>query len=447
MGRRCAAGLLVLGALLVFVGFPPAARAEGSGLWEAELRQGFKQAVRTSTRDLFSRPRLSWDRGPVLATRNKALAIHVGYEGQFDAVWYGGADDDVQAAAGANWNSGFETRRSRVVYEMFLLRHFYVRARYGWGSFDVLSFQDLFLEWSGLQDLPGDGWPVLQVGQIKEAMTIDWMSSALRTTFAERAMFTTSIVPNRNVGIRVNGTSAGKRLTYQLGTYLEDVVELSERSKHNGESVTGRITALPWAPKDRPDHLLHVGLSASWRWDLDTYRASARPESWIGPPIVDTGEYPADGASVVAGEVFHQRGRLSFTAEGAWTHVRAPGGGTLDYWGCYGQASYFLTPGHLTYQRTLGCYGRVLPERMLFCPAKAGFGDLEIAARWSFLDLTDGPSPGGRVWNATLGLNWYARDNVRVTFNYIHSDVTEAYGVAGADGTMDTLLVRLSYDL
>jgi len=445
MGRRWI--LLALGACLGAMAFGRLARAEASGMWEAEFRAGFDGAVRQSVRDVFSRPRFGWDRGPVMWTRTKALAVHVGYEGQFDAVWYGRMDEAVEAAAGARWTSGFERRRSRVAVEVFFLRHWFLRARYGWGNFDVLSFQDLYLEWSGLTRRPGSWWPVLRIGQVKEPMTLDWMNSALRTTFAERAMFTTSIVPNRSVGVRAHGIGPGKRFTYQVGTYLVDVTELSEQSHRNGEAVTGRITALPWAPKDRPDHLLHVGLAASYRWDLDTYRAKAKPESWVGPAIVDTGKYAAEGATVVSGELFLQRGRLSFTAEGAWTAVRLPDGPTVGYWGAYGQVSCFLTAGHIPYNRTLGCYGRVQPERTIFCPARSGLGDVELAARWSILDLTDGPDPGGRAWNVTLALNWYARDNLRVYLNYVYSDVADAYGAPGADGTMSTLLVRLGYDL
>jgi len=445
MGRRSAA--LVLGVGLALGVSGRVSRAEGSGLWEAEQRLGFKQALRQSVGDVLHEPRLSWQRGPVLSTRRKALVVHVGYEGQFDAVWYGAMDEAVETAAGASWQSGFEVRRSRIALETFFLRDWYVRARYGVGSFRDFTFQDLFVEWSGLTRLPGDWWPLLRAGQVKEPMTIDWMTNGLRTTFAERAMFVNAILPLRNPGVCAHGVGAGKRVTYELGAYLVNAASLSDRRDGDGEAVTGRITALPWAPADRPNHLLHVGLAASWRWDVGEHRARAKPGSWVGPDIVDTGSLATDSVTVVAAELFHQQDRLSFAAEGAWTRVNLAGGGSLDYWGCYGQVSWFLTAGHLTYNRTFGCLGRVMPSREVFCPARRGYGDLELAARWSILDLDAGPSPGGRAWNALLGLNWYARDNLRVTCNYVFSHVTDAYGVHGADGTMSTLLVRLGYDL
>ncbi len=449
MRQRLAAISLVfaLGALLASGAWIRSASAQESGLWEAEMRASLGTAARQSLHDVFSRPRLYWKRGPVFETGRKAMAVHLGYEGQFDAAWYGDMAEAVDVAADARWTSGAIVRRSRVLLEIFFLHDTFIRVRYGHAGFANPIFQDLFLEWSGMTRLPGDWWPVIRVGQVKEAMTIDWMNSAFSTTFLERAMFTTSIVPNRSPGIRIQGVGPSKRVTYQLGGYLVNAAKLSEYREDSGRSVTGRVTCLPWAPAGRPNHLLHVGLSASWRFDVETYKLGSKPESWVGPQIVATGEFAADSSRVLAGEFFYQRDRLSLTAEGGWTRVNQPEGDAIDFWGAYGQVSYFLTPGHIPYNRKLGCYGRVRPKRSIFCPAKPGFGEWELAARYSILDLEDGPFPGGRLWDVTLGLNWYARDNIRVSCNYIYSDVRSAYGVPGADGTMNTLVARLSYDL
>ena len=273
MWQRSAASLLVLAlTVLLAIGvWSRGAWAEESGLWEAELRAGFATADRQSIHDVFSEPRLSWDRGPVFQTDRKALAVHVGYEGQFDAAWYGGMEEAVEEAAGAKWISGAIVRRSRILLEVFFLHDTFTRVRYGRGGFANPIFQDAFLEWSGLTRLPGDWWPVLRVGQVKEPMTLDWMNSSFRITFLERARFTTSIVPNRSPGIRVDGVGPGKRVTYQLGAYLVNAASLSDYEEQSGQAVTGRITCLPWAPADRPNHLLHVGLSASWRFDVENY--------------------------------------------------------------------------------------------------------------------------------------------------------------------------------
>jgi phosphate-selective porin OprO/OprP len=50
---------------------------------------------------------------------------------------------------------------------------------------------------------------------------------------------------------------------------------------------------------------------------------------------------------------------------------------------------------------------------------KAGWGLWEIAARYSYVDLTDGFIRGGIMGDLGLALNWYPRMHVRVMFNYI----------------------------
>ncbi len=446
MVRRAA----FLGLLLVLAGagLGPAAHADESGAWEAEHRGNIRERLSESVQDLLSgRPRTYWDRGLSLETPKRSLAVHVGYEGQFDAIWYGGMESAVETAVANKWTSGIEARRSRLKVEGFVLRDWFFRARYGWSGLGRPVFQDLFVEWAGLKNMWRDRAPAVRVGQVKEPITMDWMNGALRTTFAERAMFTTSLVPNRNPGVRIHGTGFKERLTYQAGVFSVNAGSLNEVDEGSGTSFTARLTGLPWAPARHPQHLLHVGLSTSWRDSVGDLRYRSTPESWRGPAVVDTGTFAADRTRTVAGELFLQRGRFSLLAEGAWTQVQLPGGGTCDYWGAYAHASYFLTSPGVAFNRTFGTLGRVRPKCTVFCKAKSGLGALEIAARYSTLDLGNGPFPGGTARNVTLGLNWYARDNLRVVFNYIHTDVEDAHGVAGADGTMNTLVLRFEYDL
>lgn len=447
MGRRPIPLALLVALLAVALARP--AHAEEAGVWEYERRTNLRQQLSDSIQDIFTgTPRLYWDRGIVLETEKKALGIHVGYEGQFDAAWYGGMERAVEEAAGAKWVSGFGVRRSRISFEGFVLKHWYFRARYGWtGAFDEFVFQDLFVEWSGLTELEGEWWPVLRLGQVKEAMTIDWMNSPFRSTFAERAMFTTSIVPNRNPGLRLHGTGFGKRLTYQVGTYAVNAAGLNEQKIGAGESVTARLTGLPWAPEKHPNRLLHLGVSASYRFHPKDLRLASTPESAVGPEVVDTGDIPVDSGRVFAGELFFQWDRFSFMTEGALTQLDLAEGGTTEYWGWYAQVSCFLTPNHIPFNRSLGVFGRVRPKGMIFNREKPGWGAWEVAARFSILDLDNDPYPGGMAWNVTLGLNWYARDNMRFLVNYVYTNVTDAYGVPNADGTMNTLLARFAYDL
>lgn len=45
----------------------------------------------------------------------------------------------------------------------------------------------------------------------------------------------------------------------------------------------------------------------------------------------------------------------------------------------------------------------------------------DLAARWSYLDLSDAAIRGGQMENVTFGLNWYVNAYCKCVFNYVHS--------------------------
>jgi phosphate-selective porin len=423
-----------------------AAHADETSAWEQTTRDGMFQTLSDTFADLRRPPRVYWDRGLTLETEQKALAIHTGIELQNDSTWYGGMDAAVEAAAGDQWISGNIWRRVRPTVEGFYLRYWYFRVRLWFSSEDQFTLADAFIQWSGLVDRAGKEWvPTIRVGQVKEPMTIDWMNGAKWTMFGERAMFTETLVPNRTPGIRMQGTGWNKRLAYQAGVFAVNE-SLNPFGNGEGESVTARLTGLPWVDRRSDKRLLHLGISSSWRQNVGSVEFSARPETWLGPNVVDTGSYDADRYRSHAIEAFFQHERFAAIFEGAATHVTLHDGTQIDYRGWYAAASYFLTGPGIEFNRTLGVFGRVRPKRPAIAPS-VGAGALELTARYSFIDLDDGPFPGGRANGLTFGINWYPRDNMKVTLNYTFTDVTNAYGVKGANGTLNSLLLRLQYDL
>jgi len=87
--------------------------------------------------------------------------------------------------------------------------------------------------------------------------------------------------------------------------------------------------------------------------------------------------------------------------------------------GYYVQASWFLTGESRPYKQSAGCFDRVRPKK----PLGEGAGAFELAARYSFIDLTEGN--GGKMNDYVLGLNWYANNNARVMVNFVYADAEE----------------------
>ncbi|MHC5010735.1 MAG: OprO/OprP family phosphate-selective porin [Planctomycetota bacterium] len=390
--------------------------------------------------------RIYWKRGPYYAGPGGQFTLHLGAEVQFDAIAYSDMDAEVEAAAGGTWDSGVQLRRSRVFLEG-AFHDAYFRVRYNVAPGEGTSFQDLFFEWTGPNNWTDGRFPKIRVGQTMEPVGLEVVTGALWTTFLERAMVVNALAPRRNAGVLLYGNAARDRVSWSLGGYLVNEDRLSDFETGEGGAVTGRIAWRPWAPPGRDCCLLHLGLSGSARFDVEQVRYQARPETHLGPEIVDTGDLAADDVVLAGGEVAWLRDRLSLQGELLLAHVSRPAGPALDYWGGYASISYFLTPPCRNYRRERANFGRVTPvsDSIAFrgrCP-----GAWEIAGRCSYLDLDDADVDAGRVLNLTAGLNWYPTAHARVMLNYIYSIVDDAYGVAGADGTMSTVGLRLQFDL
>jgi phosphate-selective porin OprO/OprP len=132
-------------------------------------------------------------------------------------------------------------------------------------------------------------------------------------------------------------------------------------------------------------------------------------------------------------------GSFSAQAEFTGSYVHRPGSGSgvarggrdPFFFGGYGFVSYFLTGERRNYELGKGRFGRVSPLAN-FNPARGDWGAWEVAARFSYLDLTDRDIRGGEQWDVTAGLNWYLFPNLRFMLNYVHFDVNDRQTTPGA---------------
>jgi phosphate-selective porin OprO/OprP len=121
-------------------------------------------------------------------------------------------------------------------------------------------------------------------------------------------------------------------------------------------------------------------------------------------------------------------------------------GPRLAFSGAYAQAGYFLTGETRPYNRAAGTFGRVVPIAA-FGPC--GQGAWEVAARWSYIDLNDENIQGGKLNDATVGLNWYLNRYTKFQFNYIHAFLDSSSAENGPivdDSNADIIAFRAQLD-
>ena len=106
------------------------------------------------------------------------------------------------------------------------------------------------------------------------------------------------------------------------------------------------------------------------------------------------------------------QGPYSLQAEYIVTKVEREGGfSDARFNGWYVFASWLVTGETRPWLSEIGNSGQIIPNHKL--------GAVELALRYSSIDLTDNDILGGKERNLTLGLNWYAHQQVRLMVNYI----------------------------
>jgi phosphate-selective porin OprO/OprP len=273
-------------------------------------------------------------------------------------------------------------------------------------------------------------------GQHGEPFSLEEKTSSLAMTFMERAL-PNALVPGNNVGVSIFRT--GKRWSLNAGLFGEDLQSAKDVAEQ-GFGVSGRFVFRPESPGEK---LYHVGGSFSYRLvrgdDPVFYRA--RPESGLTDVrYVNTGEvFGVDSVTKGGAEAALFKGPLSVQGEYMAAYVqRESPYDNLFFHGWYAYVSWFVTGQSRRYFPREGIFG--------YPNITSKYGALELAARYSMLDLTDGSVSGGKERNMTLGINWYVSPKARLMANYILvfcDENADDNGAVLADDSPQIFMLRL----
>lgn len=366
--------------------------------------------------------RVYWERGLNYTVMQR---VHIGHEDIFvfdrDARLTGRIGAKIGVDVAGYFEDGtipelgtrFGLRRA-LFYTTGEFRFFYpVLFKFDLGGVgDELYFSDFYF-W--VRDLPYVG--TVKFGQFDAPMSLEALSGSTYSTFMEYGAAVEAFAPGLKVGIQIADHRQDQRATWAVGIFTDgqqpDVGDASDSVLR----FTWRATWLPIVPQAVGETLIHLGASASSVLSSgDRIRYNSRPESYLAPDLVDTGDLDTDDAYPYGIEFAAKRGSatLQFEYLGSLLDTNDFGRAYLD--GLYLSGSYFLTGEQRPYDRTVGRMGALVPTHDLD-PWEGTWGAWEIAARASWLDLTDEQIRGGRMVIFTGGINWYWNRYVRIVFN------------------------------
>ena len=328
---------------------------------------------------------------------------------------------------------GAEFRRARLGMKGKIAKDFGYKAEIDFAN-EGVAFKDVYVNYTGIDGVE------IKAGSFKPAQGLEEMTSANYLTFIERSAPTSAFMPGEIIGLGASGH--GENWSVAGGVFNDDAGVQSTADE--ALSVTGRLT---FAPINDEDSTLHLGGSAAYREPdsaTDTFDFDAKAENAVqSADSVSALITTANSATIYGAEIAGVFGPIS--AQGEYFHVGVDNnaGADSDLSGGYAQAAWTLTGERRPYKAGKGSFGRIVPDRPLD-PSNGDWGAVELAARYSTIDLTDGPVSGGEMDSYTAGINWYLNKHFRLMANYIVAD-TDSSAVT-ADDDPQILLFRTQAD-
>jgi phosphate-selective porin OprO and OprP len=346
--------------------------------------------------------------------------INISGAAQIDAIWFAQDEANRDVVGDAQDVAGF--RRARLGALGQLADNVAYKIEYDFGFPGRPNFTDV---WVDVAELPTVGH--VRIGQWKQPFSMEPATSFREIMFMERSL-AFALVPFRQIGVGVYDTLLDEAATYAISVYRFPTDAFGNAAGDGGYGMTTRETMLLWS-NDCGD-TLHLGASYTCNTSsTDTIRIRSTPEvgftqldvnnvsSFPIPFFVDTGVLPLANYQVIGAELATGVGSLLFQSEIMCAMVNQQGAPFLQLPAGYAQLGYVLTGERREYNTQAAAYGRVVPNAPF---GKGGPGAIEVAGRYSVIDLNDANVQGGRLQDLTFGVNWYLNKFTRLEFNYVN---------------------------
>jgi len=311
------------------------------------------------------------------------------------------------------------------------------------------------------------------VGNQKRPLGLDHLNSSRFNIFIERPLVVEAFNEDaRRLGVCSYGVSNDQAYNWRYGAFiLENPVDDGEYIGDSGQwSLNARLASSPWYDESSGGrdyfHWAVAGMFARPDGDVgpdDTNENEARfrtraelrsDERWLNTGRIAGAEW----YEVLGVESILNFGPFQVVGEYQWNWVQRDSttvgtGPDLFFHGAYVYVAYMLTGEHVPYERKSGTIGRVKPYQnflsvnRLRSGVRSGWGAWQVAARYSYLDLTDEDIQGGTGNDLTLALVWYFNSHAALQFNAVFGDIEDHAPVNGFTGGHFTALgTRLRID-
>jgi len=308
------------------------------------------------------------------------------------------------------------------------------------------SFMDVWLD---VAKVPIFG--NIRIGQWRQPFGLDELTSVKELTFLERPLMF-GMAPFRQVGVGFHDTSYDQNATWAGSVFGTGTDPFGNSIGDRGYGGALRVTKV-LVEDPSSDFLVHIGGGYSYiATPNSTIQYRNVPEyggpfdgttgtTGTVPFFVDTGAIPAENANLFNVEAAGTWGPVHAQSEFRYSAVNTNAAGRAGFPSFSAQTGWVLTGEHRPYNKAAATLGRIKPTHPI--GSRCGGGAVELAVRYSWIDLNEGTITGGELSNMTYGVNWYLNNFTKLQFNYINADLNRA--PVGSSAT-DIFAVRAQLD-
>jgi phosphate-selective porin OprO and OprP len=335
---------------------------------------------------------------------------------------------------------GFRRLRFGVAGDVWENMEYKIEMEFAGGN--NVEFRDAYL---GFTELPC--LQTVRIGNQKRPYGLDHWNSSRYNVFLERPFIIEAFNQDaRRLGIQSWSHSEDLAWNWQYGVFNQRLVQDEGHYISNNwqPEFAGRLANTIWYDECSGGRgYAHWAVSGAIA-DPDGFaptenyadsgineaRFRTRPEArsenrWLDTQIIDF----AQTYTLLGLENVINLGPLQLAGEYQNIWLDRLNGSQLNFHGGYVYAAYFLTGEYMPWNREEGQLDRPKPLENFFLVdtcrdgVRGGYGAWQVAARWSYGDLSDDDIQGGIGESVTLGLNWLWNPYARMQFNYIYGDI------------------------
>jgi len=266
---------------------------------------------------------------------------------------------------------------------------------------------------------------IIKVGHFKVPFSLNELTSSRLLTFMERG-YPNVFPPGRRSALGL--TKWGNILHSSIAVYGQELAEKEQTRINEGIGFAGRFAL---SPKIGENLLFHLGAGGVYQTpdnDSESIEYKIEPEAKMGDSEILVADIDDVDTIILYGLEGAMRYK-NFCLQGEYIQSNLTRLGDLEdvtFSGFYTFLSWIITGEERPYYVDEGEFGQIIP--------KSKKGALELAVRYSHLDLTDEDALifGGMANNIVVGLNWYTNPNLRFLVNYNIIDNSDNANMGGA---------------